>query len=153
PPRWCGRPLVEGDRGRVARPARLPWRDDHRLDRRRRPDPVRRPRRPRGAGRQPRRRPDPLQPAEFRRAGDHRRASARARDLHRQGLEDGHARLGRADPGAARTPMNSKEDPVSTDYTTLPDDLPEPIDDGAADHLPGTPMPVLTLPATDGTGV
>jgi peroxiredoxin len=49
--------------------------------------------------------------------------------------------------------MNSKEDPVSTDYTTLPDDLPEPIDDGAADHLPGTPMPVLTLPATDGTGV
>lgn len=49
--------------------------------------------------------------------------------------------------------MNSKEDPVSTDYTTLPDDLPEPIDDGAADHLPGTPMPALTLPATDGTEV
>ena len=42
---------------------------------------------------------------------------------------------------------------MSTDYTTLPDDLPEPIDDGAADHLPGTPMPALTLPATDGTQV
>jgi peroxiredoxin len=42
---------------------------------------------------------------------------------------------------------------VSTDYTTLPDDLPEPIDDGAADHLSGTPMPALTLPATDGTQV
>jgi peroxiredoxin len=42
---------------------------------------------------------------------------------------------------------------VSTDYTRLPDDLPEPIDDGAADHLPGTPMPALTLPATDGTQV
>jgi peroxiredoxin len=42
---------------------------------------------------------------------------------------------------------------MSTDYTTLPDDLPEPIDDGAADHLPGTAMPALTLPATDGTQV
>ncbi len=42
---------------------------------------------------------------------------------------------------------------MSTDYTTLPDDLPEPIDDGAADHLPGTPLPALTLRATDGTQV
>jgi peroxiredoxin len=42
---------------------------------------------------------------------------------------------------------------VSTDYTTLPDDLPEPVDDGAADHLPGTVMPALSLPATDGTAV
>ena len=42
---------------------------------------------------------------------------------------------------------------MTTDYSTLPDDLPEPIDDGAADHLPGTPMPALTLPATDGTQV
>jgi len=42
---------------------------------------------------------------------------------------------------------------VSTDYTTLPDDLPAPTDDGAADHLPGTAMPALTLPATDGTRV
>jgi peroxiredoxin len=42
---------------------------------------------------------------------------------------------------------------MTTDYSTLPDDLPEPIDDGAADHLPGTAMPALTLPATDGTQV
>jgi peroxiredoxin len=42
---------------------------------------------------------------------------------------------------------------MSADYTSLPDDLPEPADDGAADHLPGTAMPALTLPATDGTQV
>jgi peroxiredoxin len=37
-----------------------------------------------------------------------------------------------------------------TDFTTLPDDLPAPQDDGAADHLPGRAMPDLTLPASDG---
>jgi peroxiredoxin len=42
---------------------------------------------------------------------------------------------------------------MATDYSTLPDDLPEPIDDHAADHLPGTSMPALTLPATDGSQV
>ena len=42
---------------------------------------------------------------------------------------------------------------MTTDYSTLPDDLPEPTDDGAADHLPGAPMPALTLPATDGAEV
>jgi peroxiredoxin len=40
-----------------------------------------------------------------------------------------------------------------SDYTTLPDELPQPVDDGAADHLPGTPMPALSLPATDGSQV
>lgn len=35
----------------------------------------------------------------------------------------------------------------------LPDDLPVPEDDGAADHLQGTTLPELTLPATDGTMV
>lgn len=40
-----------------------------------------------------------------------------------------------------------------TDYTVLPDGLPEPEDDGAADHLPGTAMPALTLPASDGGSV
>ena len=39
------------------------------------------------------------------------------------------------------------------DPTTLPDDLPAPVDDGAADHLPGTRLPPLALPATDGTDV
>jgi peroxiredoxin len=36
------------------------------------------------------------------------------------------------------------------DYTSLPDDLPAPEDDGAADHLPGTPVPEVSLPATSG---
>jgi peroxiredoxin len=35
----------------------------------------------------------------------------------------------------------------------LPDGLPVPEDDGAADHLPGTAMPALALPATDGRTV
>jgi peroxiredoxin len=39
---------------------------------------------------------------------------------------------------------------MSGDYTALPDDLPVPADDGAADHLPGTPLPQLALPATTG---
>jgi peroxiredoxin len=40
-----------------------------------------------------------------------------------------------------------------TDYTNLPDDLPEPADDGAADHLPGKPIPPVTLRATTGRDV
>ena len=43
------------------------------------------------------------------------------------------------------------ETPAVTDYTSLPVDLPVPTDDGAADHLPGTAMPALSLPASDGT--
>lgn len=35
----------------------------------------------------------------------------------------------------------------------LPDDLPVPEDDGAADHLQGMKMPAVSLPATDGTKV
>jgi peroxiredoxin len=37
-----------------------------------------------------------------------------------------------------------------TDLGSLPDDLPVPEDDGAADHLPGLAIPVLDLPATTG---
>jgi peroxiredoxin len=37
-----------------------------------------------------------------------------------------------------------------TDFSTLPDDLPVPLDDGAADHLPGAAVPAVTLTATDG---
>jgi peroxiredoxin len=37
-----------------------------------------------------------------------------------------------------------------SDYTVLPDDLPAPADDGGADHLPGTPVPSIALPATTG---
>jgi peroxiredoxin len=39
------------------------------------------------------------------------------------------------------------------DPYSLPDDLPAPTDDGAADHLPGTPLPPIDLPATDGSRV
>jgi peroxiredoxin len=42
---------------------------------------------------------------------------------------------------------------VLHDPTILPADLPVPPDDGAARHLPGTPVPGLALPATDGTSV
>lgn len=37
-----------------------------------------------------------------------------------------------------------------SDYSSLPDDLPAPTDDGAADHLPGAPVPRISLPATSG---
>jgi len=36
---------------------------------------------------------------------------------------------------------------------TLPDDLPVPEDDGAADHLPGMALPPVALPGTDGAEV
>jgi peroxiredoxin len=39
------------------------------------------------------------------------------------------------------------------DPTRLPDDLPAPEDDGATDHLPGTALPAIALPATDGSQV
>jgi peroxiredoxin len=37
------------------------------------------------------------------------------------------------------------------DPTVLPDDLPVPVDDGAADHLPDLRLPSVSLPSTDGT--
>jgi peroxiredoxin len=40
-----------------------------------------------------------------------------------------------------------------TDYTTLPDNLPVPDDDGAADHLTSLALPALALPASDGSTV
>jgi peroxiredoxin len=40
--------------------------------------------------------------------------------------------------------------PNVIDPYTLPDDLPAPIDDGAAEHLAGMKLPGLELPATDG---
>src|SRR5580700_9950951 len=36
-----------------------------------------------------------------------------------------------------------------TDFTTLPDNLPVPRDDGAADHLTGLPMPGLSVQTSD----
>jgi peroxiredoxin len=40
-----------------------------------------------------------------------------------------------------------------TDLTSLPQDLPVPVDDGAAAHLPGQRMPELELPSTAGQRV
>lgn len=37
-----------------------------------------------------------------------------------------------------------------TELTTLPEGLPVPEDDGAADHLPGRQLPGLVLPTSDG---
>ena len=42
---------------------------------------------------------------------------------------------------------------MSEDPLQLPDDLPVPQDDGAADHLAGSAVPPIALPATDGTSV
>src|SRR5690606_37903734 len=42
------------------------------------------------------------------------------------------------------------EESIVVDFTVLPAGLPVPHDDGAADHLPGTPVPSLRLPTTDG---
>lgn len=39
---------------------------------------------------------------------------------------------------------------MSDDFTSLPVDLPAPEDDGAADHLPGSLLPSLALPSTQG---
>jgi peroxiredoxin len=39
------------------------------------------------------------------------------------------------------------------DPMTLPSGLPAPVDDGAADHLPGAALPDVTLAGTDGTAV
>ena len=41
---------------------------------------------------------------------------------------------------------------MSTDYTSLPENLPAPVDDGAADHLPGREVPAVALPSTLGGG-
>lgn len=48
---------------------------------------------------------------------------------------------------------STPEDTMSTDYTHLPEGLPVPQDDGAADHLPGLALPSLVLAATDGREV
>lgn len=39
---------------------------------------------------------------------------------------------------------------MSFDPTSLPADLPRPVDDGAANHLTGAVMPPIALPATSG---
>jgi peroxiredoxin len=40
--------------------------------------------------------------------------------------------------------------PDGSSFTTLPEGLPVPVDDGAEDHLPGARVPDLELPTSDG---
>jgi peroxiredoxin len=42
---------------------------------------------------------------------------------------------------------------METNYNQLPENLPVPVDDGVAAHLPGLPLPPLTLVATDGARI
>lgn len=42
---------------------------------------------------------------------------------------------------------------MAQSYTSLPEDLPVPQDDGASDHLKGMALPSLPLPSTDGGAV
>ncbi|EYT52859.1 peroxiredoxin [Leucobacter sp. UCD-THU] len=53
----------------------------------------------------------------------------------------------RLEAGAGRT---FTKEQTMTDYTILPEGLPRPEDDGAADHLPGMSVPRLELPTSDG---
>jgi peroxiredoxin len=46
--------------------------------------------------------------------------------------------------------MREPEPMTADDLFTLPPHLPVPVDDGAADHLPGRPVPEVALPSTDG---
>jgi peroxiredoxin len=39
---------------------------------------------------------------------------------------------------------------MSTEFSRLPADLPVPVDDGAADHLPGSAVPDVALPSAQG---
>lgn len=43
--------------------------------------------------------------------------------------------------------------PGMESFLQLPADLPEPVDDGAADHLPGKRLPNVLVPSTSGVGV
>ncbi|GGS55132.1 putative thiol-specific antioxidant related protein/Peroxidoxin BcpB [Streptomyces cinerochromogenes] len=55
--------------------------------------------------------------------------------------------------GSRAVPPGKAAGPAEKDYLTLPAQLPAPEDDGAADHLPGTKAPRLTLLSTAGRAV
>jgi peroxiredoxin len=42
---------------------------------------------------------------------------------------------------------------ATPDPYVLPSDLPEPVDDGAADHLEGTALPSISFPSTSGSEI
>lgn len=56
----------------------------------------------------------------------------------------------RLDQSASRT---FTKETTMTDNAALPEGLPVPADDEAADHLPGMSMPALTLPTSDGRSI
>ncbi|MFJ7149190.1 MerR family transcriptional regulator [Streptomyces sp. NPDC100445] len=56
-----------------------------------------------------------------------------------------------APPGPDGTGGENGKD--GEDYLSLPAELPVPEDDGAADHLPGTRVPLISLPTTAGREV
>jgi peroxiredoxin/DNA-binding transcriptional MerR regulator len=58
----------------------------------------------------------------------------------------------RLDEGASRT-FTTQEPMTMTDFTALPDNLPTPQDDGAADHLPGQTLPSVSLRDSGGESV
>ena len=62
---------------------------------------------------------------------------------------------GRADnrPVPELAPWAPPEARMSTNLSELPTDLPRPVDDGAAAHLPGMTLPKVILPATNGASV
>jgi peroxiredoxin len=49
--------------------------------------------------------------------------------------------------------MSAREESGTHDPTFLPTDIPVPLDDGAADHLPGMKLPDIELAATSGPPV
>src|SRR3954451_10266336 len=49
-----------------------------------------------------------------------------------------------------RDPTRARIGAMTHDYRSLPPDLPAPVDDGAADHLPGLSVPAVRLPSTHG---
>ena len=58
-----------------------------------------------------------------------------------------------ADRGNRVSPPPDERGELMTDLTSLPSDLPVPVDDGAAAHLPGASAPHLELRATDDSAV
>ena len=48
-------------------------------------------------------------------------------------------------------PLSYFERLIMNSYEALPDDLPQPVDDGACDHLIGMKLPRISLLATDGS--
>src|SRR4051812_46536622 len=94
--------------------------------------------------------PQPRRPPRAQHVYQGRRALA----LRRPELIGDLAHPGRIMPAVGPTDRNGRRySAPMVDFTALPDDLPVPVDDGAADHLPGTALPPITLLSTTGDRV